>query len=206
MKRKYLTTRDVVLSGEFAMFTNPMFRADRTSYLTPTYSGLLGCAWNIMWKPEIGVDVIAVKIMKKPRVTTMGFMHRQVECTAGGFGRLSEQTYILNPEYLVRIGLYQVMPGDINAMVGKYTNMLDRAIASGGRRIVYLGCKECLCDVQAATKGWDEYVSELVGEDSFGPIFHHHDKDTGKRFFIRNCVAVDGVIDFSAQELMEVNQ
>ena len=202
MQHNIIHQRVIHVSGRFALFSNPAFRADRFSYPVPTYSGLRGMAHNIFFKPEIGVDVLAVRVLKKPAFTTQGFNHIQTS----GEVRLSEQTYLLNTEYLVCIGLYQVMPGDIHTTLGKYSNMLDRAIKSGGRRIPYLGCSECKCDISFATKDWDAYESELEGVDEFGPIFHHHDKDTNNFHFIKNCVAQDGTIDFAKQSLMEVTQ
>lgn len=205
---KLIHTRDVHVTGDFGMFADPLFRADRISYLYPTYSGILGLAKNIFNKPEIGVDVLAVKVLTRPRHTTISVNQRLAELSGGTFTRLSEEAFILNPSYIIRIGLYPVVDGDIRAMTGKYANMLDRAISSGGRMKPCIGTSNCPADVSHVTKSFDEYTSELVGEHHHGVMYHHHDAITDKRWFVRDCVTVDGVIDFTTQwnNLKEVSR
>ena len=198
---EYIYRISIKVSGSLALWTIPESRSDRISYTVPTYSGLLGMVKNIFWKPEIGIDVLAVKILKNPRRQIVGLDHIKSD---GGI-RLSTQSYVINPEYLVEIGLYQVNPdSNVKAVIGKYANMLERAIKAGGRRHVYLGCSECHATVESCNTQWNEIKSEMCGTFHVGHIFHHHDNMTGKKYFIKNCEVVDGVIDFSSQLLGEV--
>lgn len=198
--RNYIYSTSVKVTAPFALWSMPETKTDRISYPVPTYSGLLGMAKNVFWKPEIGVDVLAVKVLKNPIRHIAGIDHIQ----KNGDIRLSTQSYIVNPEYLVEIALYQVQEGDINAMLGKYSNMLERAIKSGGRMHVYLGSSECNAIVESHRFPWKDADSEMKGTIHLGHIFHHHDASTNKKYFIKNCVMEDGVIDFTKQEINEV--
>lgn len=198
--RNYIYTTSVKVSGQLALWAMPETKTDRISYTVPTYSGLLGMAKNVFWKPEIGVDVMAVKIIKNPIRHIAGINHIQ----KNGDIRLSTQSYLVNPEYLVEIALYQVQDGNIDAMVGKYANMLERAIKSGGRMHVYLGSSECHAIIESHRFPWKDTSSDLKGTFHLGHMYHHHDATTNKKYFIENCVMEDGVIDFTKQLIKEV--
>lgn len=196
----YIYKTSMKVSGEFGLWTIPETRSDRISYSIPTYSGMLGLVKNTFWKPEIGVDVLRVKILKTPRRHATGLNHMHKDTSI----RLSTQSYITYPEYLVEIGLYQVIEGNVKEMANKYSNMLNRAIKAGGRRHVCIGCSECKAIVEPFNTSWEDVPSELIGTRHFGHMYHHHNPVTNKKYFIEDCVVVDGILDFSTQVIVEV--
>ncbi|MCX6021236.1 MAG: type I-C CRISPR-associated protein Cas5c [Chloroflexi bacterium] len=62
---------DIKLSGDYACFTRPEFKAERVTYLVMTPSAARGAIESIFWKPEIRWEIRRIDVMNPLKQTAI---------------------------------------------------------------------------------------------------------------------------------------
>ena len=186
---------EVRIDGEKGMFSRPESRTNRMSGPVPTCSALEQLVKNIYWHPVMDVRITRLKILSEIQYTSKMFNHRGDRNI-----KQANQTYLLNPSYLVRAILFwDEDRADLahERIAGKHYSIMTRRIGRGVSGYpTLLGTTECIAEISALEKPWDEYVSPLVGQNDFGLLYYHKNFKTGGHF-MKPVVALNGEIDYS---------
>lgn len=164
---------EFMVTGTYGMFSDPLMRigGEKCSYQVPTYEALKGILASVYWKPTIILYIDEVRIMNQIQTEVKGI--RPIKYNGGN--DLSYYTYLKDCCYKVRAHFEWNMnrpelAGDRN--LKKHKAIMDRMIAKGGRRDIFLGTRECQGYVEPCVfeegKGFYDSLNEL----SFGLMYH----------------------------------
>ena len=204
------------VTGNYALFSDPLTRVggEKCTYQVPTYEALKGVLHSIYWKPTIIWMVDSVRVMNQIQTETKGI--RPLVYTGGN--DLSYYTYLKDCRYQVRAHFVWNMnrselEGDRNE--NKHHNIARRMMERGGRRDVFLGCRECQAYVAPCSFGDGISFYDCTPELAFGLMYHGityadeaYNDETKGRMTIRfwRPVMKNGIIDFVKPEECPVNK
>lgn len=159
--------------GRRALFSDPITRTggEKFSYQVPTYQALKGIVESIYWKPTLIWKIDSVRVMN--RIQTEMQSMRPIEYT--GHNTLSIYTYLRDVEYQVKAHFVwnenrPNLAGDRNE--NKHFFVAKRMLERGGRRDIFLGCRECQAYVEPCKMGEGEGAYDTIEELSFGLMVH----------------------------------
>ncbi len=160
--------------GRYALFTDPITKVggEKFTYQIPTYQALKGITESIYWKPTIQYYIDEVRIVNTIRTQSQGIRPIHYNDSKND---LSIYTYLKDVEYDVR-GHFdwnenrKDLINDRNE--NKHYEILQRMIAKGGRRDIFLGSRECQGYVEPCK--FDEGHSDYEGKGTitFGIMLH----------------------------------
>ncbi len=162
------------VAGEYGLFSDPATRAggEKFSYQVPTYEALKGILQSIYWKPTIVWIIDKVRVMNPIQTETKGV--RPIKYVGTG-NELSYYTYLKDCRYRVRAHFIwnenrPELAGDRDEH--KHHSIAKRMIERGGKRDIFLGCRECQGYV--LPRGFDEGAGFYDGVPclDFGMMYH----------------------------------
>lgn len=192
--------------GKYALFSEVATRAggEKFSYQVPTYQALKGILESVYWKPTFIWVIDAVRIIN--RIQTEGKGIRPIKMNGGN--ELAYYTYLKDVRYQVLAHFrWNEQRPDLqdDRNEHKHHNMARRCLASGGRRDVFLGTRECQgyvepCAFHEGTGFYDEYGELDMGYMFYG--FDYPDENPGHDFIAKfwRPVMKNGVIEFPPPE------
>ena len=211
MQAKYRNTVEFQVSGDYALFSDPVTRVggEKFSYQIPTYEAIKGILQSIYWKPTIIWRIDELRVMNPIQTETKAI--RPIAYNGGN--DLSYYTYLKDVRYQVRAHFVwnenrPELEGDRDE--NKHHNIARRMISRGGRRDIFLGTRECQgyvvpCEFEEG----EGYYDSQEGDLSYGLMYHgitYADEavlpeDEGKmtvRFW--HPVMKKGIIEFARPE------
>lgn len=160
--------------GDYALFSDPITRVGGEKFSTqiPSYEVIKGVLHSVYWKPTFIWIVDSVRVMNPIQTETKGI--RPIKYNKNG-NDLSYYTYLKDCRYQVKAHFIwnenrPELEQDRNE--NKHHNIAKRMIAKGGRRDVYLGCRECQAYVEPCVFGEGEGFYDNVPELSFGLMYY----------------------------------
>lgn len=197
---------DFCVHGPYAMFSDVLTRAsgEHCSYVIPTYEALKGILHSVYYKPTIVWKIDSVRIMKPIQTERKGI--RPIKYSGGN--DLAYYTYLTDVCYQVRAHFewnYNRPELECDRNEHKHHNIARRMIKRGGRRDVFLGCRECQAYVEPCVFGEGKGYCDDSGEIRYSLMYHgityadeaENPEDKGKmtvRFW--QPIMVNGIIDF----------
>lgn len=193
--------------GNYGLFSDPITRVggEKLSYQIPTYEALKGILSSIYWKPTIIWIIDEVRIMNPIQMEKKGT--RILKYANGKINDLSFYTYLKDCKYQVRAHFIwntnrPELKDDRNFT--KHMAIFDRSLKKGGRRDIFLGCRECQGYVTPCTFGEGKgfYDDENM---NFGIMYHGiiypdeaFNKDTEGKMTLSffSAVMKNGIIHF----------
>lgn len=178
MQAKYRNTVEFQVSGDYALFSDPVTRVggEKFSYQIPTYEAMKGILQSVYWKPTFVWIIDEMRVMKRIQTETKAV--RPVGYNGGN--ELSYYTYLKDVSYQVRAHFEwnenrPELAGDRNE--NKHHNIAKRMIARGGRRDIFLGTRECQgyvepCDFASGAGAYSPKPGEASMELAFGFMYH----------------------------------
>lgn len=205
--KKELTTFSFMVSGDYALFTDPITKlgGEKFTYQVPTYQALKGIAESIYWKPTIMIYIDKVRIMRKIEEETKAI--RLLKYNDTKTPDLAHYTYLRDVQYqvLAHFEFNQHRPDLVkDRNINKHLAIMNRFIKRGGRRDIFLGVRECQGYVEPCDFGTGEGYYD--GKDqTFGIMEHglNYPDETGKdQLAVRlwNAKMEEGVITFPRPE------
>ena len=204
---KYRNTVEFEVYGEYALFADPItiIGGEKFTYQVPTYEAIKGVLHSIYWKPTIIWVIDAIRVMNPIQTETKGI--RPIKYSSDK-NDLSYYTYLKNCRYQVRAHFIwnenrPELVGDRNE--NKHHNIAKRMIERGGRRDIFLGCRECQAYVVPCVFGQEEGFYDSISELAFGMMYHGityadeaYSKETKGKLTVNlwNCTMKNGVIEF----------
>lgn len=205
MKHKNIVEFEVY--GNYGLFSDPITRVggEKFSYQVPTYEAIKGVLHSIYWKPTFIWVIDSVRIMNPIQTETKGI--RPIKYSSKN-NDLSYYTYLKDCRYQVRAHFIwnenrPELAEDRNEE--KHHNIAKRMIQRGGRRDIFLGCRECQAYVEPCTFGEGEGWYDKIPELSFGMMYHGityadeaYSEETKGKLTINlwNCTMTNGIINF----------
>lgn len=199
-------TVEFAVYGPYAMFSDVLTRAsgEHCSYVIPTYEALKGILHSVYFKPTILWKIDSVRIMKPIQTERKGI--RPIKYSGGN--DLAYYTYLTDVCYQVRAHFewnYNRPELECDRNEHKHHNIARRMIKRGGRRDVFLGCRECQAYVEPCIFGEGKSYYDDSGEIRYSLMYHgityadeaENPEDKEKmtvRFW--QPTMVNGVIDF----------
>lgn len=197
--------------GDYALFSNPITRigGEKLSYQIPTYEALKGILHSIYWKPTITWEILAVRVMNQIQTETKGIRPIKYHSDKND---LSYYTYLKDCRYQVKAHFIwnenrPELMQDRNE--NKHHNIAKRMIERGGRRDIFLGCRECQGYVSPCKFGEGEGFYDQTKELDFGIMYHGityadeaYSEETKGKMTIRlwHAVMRNGIIEFCKPE------
>lgn len=177
MQTKYRNTVEFQVSGDYALFSDPVTRVggEKFSYQIPTYEAIKGILQSVYWKPTLIWIIDEIRVMKPIQTETKAV--RPIAYNGGN--DLSYYTYLKDVCYQVRAHFEWnenrpelAQDRDEN----KHHNIAKRMIERGGRRDIFLGTRECQgyvepCSFGEGTGCYDGAPGE-PRELAFGFMYH----------------------------------
>lgn len=210
MKTQYPNTVEFQVSGNYALFSDPITRVggEKLSYQIPTYEAIKGVLSSIYWKPTFKWYVDEIRVMRPIRTEARGVRTLRY---AGG-NDISCYTYLKDCVYQVRAHFEwndnrPELACDRNE--NKHHNIAKRCIKKGGRRDIFLGTRECQAYVEPCVFGEGEGYYDNAGNIGFGLMYHGitypdeaYSEETKDRMTVNfwNPVMRNGVIKFIRPE------
>ena len=205
--KKELTTFSFMVSGDYALFTDPITKlgGEKFTYQVPTYQALKGIAESIYWKPTIMIYIDKVRIMRKIEEETKAI--RLLKYNDTKTPDLAHYTYLRDVQYqvLAHFEFNQHRPDLVkDRNINKHLAIMNRSIKRGGRRDIFLGVRECQGYVEPCEFGTGEGYYD--GKDQTFCIMEHwlnYPDETGKdQLAVRlwNVKMEQGVITFPRPE------
>ena len=162
------------VTGNYGLFSDPVTRVggEKFSYQIPTYEALKGILQSIYWKPTIIWIIDEVRIMNPIQTEVKGIRPTRYYDRSND---LSYYTYLKDCRYRVRAHFIwnenrPELEQDRNE--NKHHNIAKRMIEHGGRRDIFLGCRECQGYVTPCVfeegRGFYDEIAEL----HFGMMYH----------------------------------
>ncbi|MDR3216447.1 MAG: type I-C CRISPR-associated protein Cas5c [Clostridiaceae bacterium] len=201
-------TIEFQVSGKYALFTDPITRMGgmKSTYLIPTYQGLVGIADACYWKPTFRWRIIEVRVMNKIQMQTKATIGVKYKVEKGGSAwERVEYTYLKDVEYQVRAAFewdmtHDELAEDRNEM--KHREIALRSVNKGGRRAIVLGTSECGAFIEPCKFGDGQGAYDDIDLIEFGLMFHGFDYPTVeteklKARFWRSRMH-NGIIEFPA--------
>lgn len=169
----YRNTVEFLVRGDYALFSDVLTRpgGERFSYPIPTYEALKGIMHSVYWKPTLVWLIDSVRIM-----TPIQYFRKGIRPIAyGGGNDLSYCTYLRDVAYQVRAHFEwnenrPELAHDRNEH--KHHNIAKRMIERGGRRDIFLGCRECQGYVEPCVFGEGEGTYDQSGQIPYGLTYH----------------------------------
>lgn len=203
MEEKLRNSVEFKVYGKYALFSDPITRVggEKFSYQVPTYQALKGILESVYWKPAFIWHIDKVRIMKFIQTESKGI--RPIKYGKKG-NDLSHYTYLKDVEYQV-LAHFEWNKNRIeledDSNENKHHNIAKRMIEKGGRRDVFLGCRECQGYVEPCEFGEGKGDYDDILELDFGVVFHgfNYPDETGKdEFGVRfgNVIMKNGIITF----------
>ena len=170
---KYPNIVEFEVSGDYALFSDPVFRVggEKCSYQVPTYEALKGIANSIYWKPTFTWVIDEVRVLSLIRFESKGV--RPLKYTGGN--ELAYYTYLKDCRYQVRAHFEWNMNRpelEDDRDEHKHFLMSKKYIEKGGRRDVFLGCRECQGYVEPCAFGSGSGYYDMVPRIEFGTMYH----------------------------------
>ena len=173
MKTKHLNFVEFEVTGDYALFSDPVFRigGEKCTYQIPTYEALKGVLSSVYWKPTFIWRILDVRIMNPIQTEVKGV--RPIKYSGGN--DLAYYTYLKNCRYQVRACFdwndnRLDLVSDRNE--NKHHNIAKRMIEKGGRRDVFLGTRECQGYVEPCVFGSGKGAYDTLPELGFGLMYH----------------------------------
>lgn len=207
MQAKYRNTVEFQVSGEYALFSDPVTRVggEKFSYQIPTYEAVKGILQSVYWKPTFCWLIDELRVMKPIQTETKAI--RPIAYNGGN--DLAYYTYLKDVCYQVRAHFVwnenrPELEHDRNE--NKHHHIARRMIERGGRRDVFLGTRECQGYVEPCEFGsGDGYYDTPPRELAFGFMYHGityadeaYSEETKGKMSVRLWRAVmrEGVLSF----------
>jgi CRISPR-associated protein Cas5d len=161
------------VTGDYALFSDPVTRVggEKCSYQVPTYEAIKGILQSVYWKPTIIWIIDEVRVMNQIQMETKGI--RPIKYMGGN--DLSYYTYLKNCRYQVKAHFEWNMNRpelEEDRNENKHHNIAKRMIVKGGRRDIFLGCRECQGYVEPCLFGEGNGYYDNTPELSFGVMYH----------------------------------
>lgn len=205
----YRNTVEFEVWGPYALFSDPITRVggEKFTYQVPTYEAMKGVLHSIYWKPTLIWIIDEIRVMNMIQTETKGI--RPIKYAEKG-NDLSYYTYLKNCRYQVRAHFIwnenrTELACDRNE--NKHHNIAKRMIERGGRRDIYLGCRECQAYVRPCKFGEGEGAYDTISELSFGMMYHgityadeaYSEETKGKMTVnLWNCTMRYGIITYQS--------
>lgn len=174
------------VSGEYAMFTIPTFKAEKISYDIPTSGAVRGIFSSILWKPAIRYIPKKLEVINPIKYDN---------CTTNGYKNLSSSknrerdqyhaTYLKDVKYRMYADLVYI-PEEYRENVKegenptKYFEMFHRRTTNIEQRFkdVCLGTSECSCDFRLITD-FSNLEKPIQKSEFFGKMYldSYYDED-----------------------------
>ena len=203
--------------GDYGLFSDPLTRVggEKFTYQVPTYEAMKGVMQSVYWKPTIIWIIDKIRVMNPIQTETKGI--RPIKYNSNK-NDLSYYTYLKDCRYQVKAHFIwnenrPELEEDRNE--NKHHNIAKRMIQKGGRRDVFLGCRECQAYVEPCTFGEGEGFYDNIEELSFGLMYHGityadeaYSADTRGKMTVRLWYPVmkKGVIEFVPPEQCPVQK
>lgn len=205
---RYRNIIQLEASGRYALFTDPLTRSggEKCSYPVPTYEALKGMLSSIYWLPDITWIVDSVRIMEPIRtesrsVVTRGYFKQGCD--------LSVYTYLTNVRYRIKAHFVPRNGQELTpAAEHRHFRVALRMLERGGRRAVYLGTKDCPCDISPCVFSSDIGHYDNITAD-LGMMFHsfsysNGDLPSAAHYF--RCRMENGIILFPQPHECDITQ
>ena len=160
--------------GDYGLFSDPLTRVggEKFTYQVPTYEAMKGVMQSVYWKPTIIWIIDKIRVMNPIQTETKGI--RPIKYNSNK-NDLSYYIYLKDCRYQVKAHFIwnenrPELEEDRNE--NKHHNIAKRMIQKGGRRDVFLGCRECQAYVEPCTFGEGEGFYDNIEELSFGLMYH----------------------------------
>lgn len=193
--------------GDYGLFSDPLTRVggEKFTYQIPTYEAMKGVMQSVYWKPTIIWIIDKIRVMNPIQTETKGI--RPIKYNSNK-NDLSYYTYLKDCRYQVKAHFIwnenrPELEEDHNE--NKHHNIAKRMIQKGGRRDVFLGCRECQAYVEPCTFGEGEGFYDNIEELSFGLMYHGitypdeaYSEETKGKMTVNfwNPVMKKGIIDY----------
>ncbi len=193
--------------GDYGLFSNPITRigGEKLSYQVPTYEALKGVLHSIYWKPTIIWEILEIRVMNQIQTETKGIRPIKYHNNKND---LSYYTYLKDCRYQVKAHFIwnenrPELEKDRNE--NKHHNIAKRMIDRGGRRDIFLGCRECQAYVKPCKFGEGTGFYDRTPELDFGIMYHGityadeaYSEETQGKMTIRlwHAVMRNGIIQF----------
>ena len=193
--------------GDYGLFSDPLTRVggEKFTYQVPTYEAMKGVMQSVYWKPTIIWIIDKIRVMNPIQTETKGI--RPIKYNSNK-NDLSYYTYLKDCRYQVKAHFIwnenrPELEEDRNE--NKHHNIAKRMIQKGGRRDVFLGCRECQAYVEPCTFGEGEGFYDNIEELSFGLMYHGitypdeaYSEETKGKMTVNfwNPVMKKGIIDY----------
>lgn len=193
--------------GDYGLFSDPLTRVggEKFTYQVPTYEAMKGVMQSVYWKPTIIWIIDKIRVMNPIQTETKGI--RPIKYNSNR-NDLSYYTYLKDCRYQVKAHFIwnenrPELEEDRNE--NKHHNIAKRMIQKGGRRDVFLGCRECQAYVEPCTFGEGEGFYDNIEELSFGLMYHGitypdeaYSEETKGKMTVNfwNPVMKKGIIDY----------
>lgn len=173
MKTKYPNIVEFQVTGDYALFSDPIMRlgGEKCTYQIPTYEALKGILSSVYWKPTFIWRILEVRVMNPIRTEVKGI--RPIKY--GGGNDLAYYTYLKDCCYQVRACFdwndnRPELMADRNE--NKHHQIAKRMIEKGGRRDIFLGTRECQGYVEPCEFGSGVGAYDSLEELGFGLMYH----------------------------------
>lgn len=160
--------------GDYGLFSEPLTRVggEKFTYQVPTYEAMKGVMQSVYWKPTIIWIIDKIRVMNPIQTETKGI--RPIKYNSNK-NDLSYYTYLKDCRYQVKAHFIwnenrPELEADRNE--NKHHNIAKRMIIKGGRRDIFLGCRECQAYVEPCNFGEGEGFYDNIDELSFGLMYH----------------------------------
>lgn len=168
---------DIVVSGKYALFSEPITRSggEKNSYPVPTCEAVKGILKSVYWKPTFNWVVEKIRVMNRirsfPRNVNSVDWNSPVK-------QLSVYSYLLEPCYQIRAHIeWNYLREDLapDRNFTKHLEIARRWISRGGRRDIFLGCRECQAYAEPCVFGEGEGFYDGACTEDLGIMFHGYD-------------------------------
>lgn len=195
--------------GDYGLFSDPITRigGEKFSYQIPTYEAIKGILHSVYWKPSIIWVIDSVRVMNQIQTETKGIRPIKYNSREND---LSYYTYLKDCHYQVKAHFIwnenrkNELEDDWNE--NKHHNIAKRMIERGGRRDVFLGCRECQAYVEPCKFGEGKGFYDDTNEISYGIMYHGityadeaYSKETEGKMTVRlwRAIMKNGIINYA---------
>lgn len=141
--------------GDFACWTLPQLRSERTSAIVPSHEALVGVLRSALFgKKEYRWTVHDVRLLRMPGTATLTASELKFDAVdndgtrilyADGQRTLRDTTFLTSPDYLVRASIARSPLADPEDTIEKADAMIRaRGEAGARRRPLVLGTRDCM--------------------------------------------------------------
>ncbi len=201
------------LFGRDALFTDPVTKTggEKCTYSIPTYQALKGITESIYWKPTFIWYIDRLRVMKPIRTQAKGMRIMKYQEDKND---LSIYTYLRDVEYHVEAHFEwneqrPELAADRNE--NKHYLIAKRMLERGGRRDIFLGCRECQGYVEPCSFDEGESPYDQMEELPLGWMVHgiSYPDETGREYMetrLWKPVMRHGCVEFIRPEACSVVQ